>query len=822
MKISLNTIQHYIDFELPPVEELVERINKQLGGVEQVIDLAAKYSAAKIVQVVECEKHPDADRLSVCQVDDGSGELVQVVCGAPNVRAGMWAVWLPPESVVPATFGSDDEFMLGARKLRGVMSHGMLASADELDIGDAHDGILEVHPDERTPRGHAIEPGISFALVYGLDDTIIDIENKMFTHRPDLFGQLGVAREIAGIFGHGFTSPSWYSEVPAFMEAGGLEFSVFNDASEKVPRLMFASMKNVQIGPSPLWLQAALVAMGSKPINNVVDITNYTMLLTAQPVHAYDYDKVRGNTIGARFGRDGEELTLLNGKTYALHSDDIVIADGEGAIGLAGIMGGAGSEVSAGTKNILLEVATFDMYAVRKSAMRHGVFTDALTRFNKGQSAKQNDRVLQFLLTTLTDVVGARQASDVTDTGGGASDAPAHIVADTTFINSRLGLNLTEGQIGNLLENVEFRLDDGQASQFGVPFWRTDIGLAEDVVEEVGRLYGFDKLPHELPYRTATPARLNAALAANEKVRQLLKRAGGNEVLTYSFVHEQLLEKARQDSAQAFRLSNALSPSLQYYRLSLVPSLLDKVHMNIRAGYAEFLLYEIGKSHHVAEHGEDGLPKEFGRVAGVYTSQDQRDGDAYYRARRVIDFAVGELAPRAQVRYVRLDEYSGPSSAMFEQLCAPFEPKRSAVVEIDGRLAGVVGEPHQVTTAGLKLPAYTAMFELFRSALTGHDAVNYMPLSRFQSMYRDVSFVVTDSVRYEAVEQAIRATEHDDSLRVDASLVDSYQQDGSTDKTLTVRFVVTPYHRTLQSEEANDIVAAATDAVERATGARVG
>lgn len=248
----------------------------------------------------------------MCRIDDagarenverGEDGLVQVVCGAPNVHADMWAVWLPPSATVPASCSDTEPFVLSARELRGVLSQGMLAAADELAIGLMHDGIIEINADEWRPYDVEIKPGAKFAEVYGLNDTILDIENKMFTHRPDCFGQLGVAREIAGILGHKFTSPAWYLDMPRFAEASGLELEVFNDIPEKVPRAVFVAMNNVEIKPSPLWLQCSLVAMGSKPINNIVDVTNYVMLLTAQPTHAYDYDKLRGQKIGARMAR---------------------------------------------------------------------------------------------------------------------------------------------------------------------------------------------------------------------------------------------------------------------------------------------------------------------------------------------------------------------------------------------------------------------------------------------------------------------------------------------------------------------------------------
>jgi len=467
MKVSLNTIKQFIDFELPPVTELVERINQQLGGVEEVIDLAAKYKGIVIAKVVTCQPHPDSDHLHVCTIDPGDALLpssiqrlpsnyIQVVCGAPNVRAGMFVAWLPPGSTVPASYDKDPS-VLDVRKLRGIESNGMLASAAELAIGDNHEGILEIDPAEWKPTDQKIVPGADFAEVFGLDDTIIDIENKMFTHRPDCFGQLGVAREIAGILGHEFKSPDWYLRAPEFKLADQLQLTVFNEAEEKVPRFMAVAIKGVSIQPSPLWLQCALVALGSKPINNIVDVTNYVMLLTAQPLHAYDYDKLRGQTLGVRMGKPGEKLPLLNGKTYDVTPDDIVIVDGEGPVGMGGIMGGGNSEVSAATKNIVLECATFDMYTIRKTSMRHGLFTDAVTRFNKGQSPLQNPMCLQLAMQSVFDTAGGDQASDVFDLHSKLRGQPVMTV-ETQFVNDRLGLRLSGSEIAKMLQCVELIL----------------------------------------------------------------------------------------------------------------------------------------------------------------------------------------------------------------------------------------------------------------------------------------------------------------------------------------------------------------------------
>jgi phenylalanyl-tRNA synthetase beta chain len=516
-----------------------------------------------------------------------------------------------------------------------------LASPKELALSDEHEGILDIDPSEWSPLKDEIKPGAKFAHVFGFDDAVIDIENKMFTHRPDLFGQLGLAREVAGINHQKFTSPDWYKNASDVQSGSGLQLEVVNEAPELVPRLMSVAIKNIEVKPSPLWLQCELVRVGQKPINNVVDVTNYIMLLTAQPTHAYDYDKLKGNKLVARMSKPGEKLTLLNHKTYELNENDIVIADGEAPIGLAGVMGGGESEVSETTKNLVLECANFDMYNLRRSSMRHGVFTDALTRFNKGQSPLQNPNVLQLLIQSIGDVAGGEVASEVFDTWQDKErqwvHPPVPVTAD--FINERLGLELGAEEMKKLLENVEMTVEvEGDKLTVMSPFWRTDIETREDVVEEVGRLYGYDKLPLDMPQRSIKPVNKDPLLQLKDRVRQALAGAGANEILTYSFVHGNLLVSAGQNPAKAFKVSNALSPDLQYYRLSLTPSLLDKIHPNIKAGYNQLGLFEIGKGHNVDQIDGDGLPTEFEMLECVYAAADKAApaGAAYYQAQRFL------------------------------------------------------------------------------------------------------------------------------------------------------------------------------------------
>lgn len=827
MKVSLNTIKQYVDIDLT-IDELVKKINEQLGGVEEVIDLSAKYRDAIIVRVVDCDKHPDADRLSVCWVDDAGivadverddRGYVQVVCGAPNVHADMFAIWLPPRATVPSTYGTDEPFVLDARELRGVKSNGMLAAADELAIGTDHNGIIELDAAEWNPNGVTIQAGARFAEAYGLDDIIIDIENKMFTHRPDCFGQIGVAREIAGITGKRFKEPHWLETLPTFAGGEGLELTVLNEAESAVPRLMAVAIKNVTIEQSPLWLQCELIRLGSKPISNIVDITNYVMLLTGQPTHAYDYDKV-GSTLLARYATDGETVKLLNGKEYTLTSSDIVITDGEKPIGLGGVMGGADSEVSDSTTNIILECANFDMYTVRKTSMRHGLFTDAVTRYNKGQSSLQQPYILDLAIKSILDTTGGTQASAVFDVSGELS-LPEPINITVEFINARLGSKLTSADIIELLENVSISVtltsENNSFLQVEVPFWRTDLELPEDIVEEVGRLSGFESLPRELPKRSTIPAERNQGRVLKQAIRQSLSRAGANEVLTYSFVHEKTLSRAGQNPDHAFRLSNALSPDLQYYRLSVLPSLLDKVHMNIKAGYDEFALFEIGKTHTKASWNGDDLPGEYEYVDGVYAARNPQDGAAYYRARSVVERLCKDLD--IQVIFVPFDAIEG-------DMTAPFEPSRTAtVVTLQGDAIGIVGEFKQALHKAFKLPEYAAGFSLELSALSRAYALragvsSYTPLSRYPRVAEDVSLRSASSVRYSellsAVEEGVAVSGNE--LQVAITLRDLYQAEHSDTKTTTFHLEFTSFEKTLQAADVRPIV----EAIGRVAAERLG
>jgi phenylalanyl-tRNA synthetase beta chain len=856
MKVSLNLAQRYADVDLKGLnrDEIVNRLGLQLGAIEEVIDWGARYKGIVVAKVIACVDHPDSDHMHICMLDDGGvvedverdkDGLVQVVCGAPNVAAGQTVAWLAPGSTVPASYNDSELFVLGKRELRGHISNGMIGSAKELAIGDSHDGILEINVSSFESPDVAenfMKPGTPFVDLYDLDDLIIDCENKMFTHRPDCFGNIGVAREIAAISHLTFTSPEWYLNKPQFNKIADVKIDVFNDTKEKVPRIMAVAMKNVKVGPSPAWLQSALTRMGGKPINNVVDVSNFVMYLTGQPTHAYDLSKINGATIGARYAKEAEKISLLNGKTVVLNKEDIVISDQNGAVGIAGVMGGSDSEVSDATTDILLEVATFNMYVIRKTAMRHGLFTDAFTRFSKGQSPLQNDRVLAKFMKLLADITGAEQSSEVADLRSDLANQlfdrqfvhePIRITAD--FINSRLGSNLSAEEISQLLENVEMSIDsEGDELVVTAPFWRTDIELKEDIVEEVGRLYGYEKLPIVLPTRLMKPTKRNSMQDLKSAIRSSLKQAGANEVLTYSFVHGDLMRKSGVDPDKwAYHLRNAISPDLQYYRTTVIASLLDKIQMNIRADFVraddnEFALFEIGKAHAKGHESFDSddidnrtdkqkLPDEFTRLAFIFAADEKTaaakyQGSAYYEALKYLKVIMTD-----SVELIPCETNEYPVTSVYQI-------GRSACIMNNGAPMGMIGEIREDIKKKLKLPAYSAGFEIDLSIFAQMQKQNgYQPIGTYPKTQQDITFKVHASKTYEELRSTIWAelqkAHEANSYEVSMVLRDIFQKDGEETKNITFRIWLNHSHKTLKTEEVNKLLDVLSTEMKQKLGA---
>jgi len=702
MKISLNWLKKYVDIKVSDAE-LVTLIGARLVEVEGVIDETHKYDKIFVVRVVSAEKIPET-HLTLCQIDAGGDELVQVVCGAPNVREGMLAAWIAPGAVVPASVHEDAPFVIGKRRMLGKYdSNGMLAGADELDFGDDHSGIVEINPEDA-------KPGDLLAEVFELNDLILDIENKSLTHRPDCFGLIGFAREVAGILGEKFIEPdlSTVSVLGSLKEKGSLEVKIEEpDICERYTAVVLE--KHGEIKKKYLTLVDTILSKsGMRPVDPIVDATNYLMLLTGQPLHAFDYDKFvkvgksERPKIIVRLAREGEKLVLLDGKEARLNENDIVITSNDVPVALAGAMGGEATEIDENTRNVILESATFSLYNLRKTQMEHGIFSEAITRFTKGQPAYQTLKVAEICAAMLSS---GFKVVEVTDE---YSRREKEIVIEVTGdeINGLLGSKYDEKVISRTLENVGFRVKEKRGTfSIGVPEWRTDIWIKEDIIEEVGRLLGYDNILPTLP-RHQTAAQ-NKMFGLKTLVRDTLAKFGANEVLTYSFVSEKLLEKAGLSSKNSYKIINSISPDLQYIRQSIVPSLLDKAYLNQKIPFDRFALFEMNKVYR-KEWGMDAedVPVEKMRL-GFVVAERKGVGTAYYKAKKFAQEFLESLNFEAEFLPIK-DENADN---------LPFEKKRAAEIWVNGVYFGVVGEFKNSVRRNFKLAEFLAGFELDLDAI---------------------------------------------------------------------------------------------------------
>ena len=833
MKVSLNEIKKYIQIPASvTTAELLQRIGSRLVEVEGVEDWSKKYRNIYIVKVVKCEPIPDT-HLHLCQVEAGQAELVQVVCGAPNVHTGMLAVWIAPGAIVPETYG-EENFEISTRKMRGYESHGMLAAADELALGDDHAGIVEIDP-------HWAQAGDSFAEKFDLNDLILDIENKSLTHRPDCFGLIGFAREVAGILGVAFTEPAIFSEplaagaksastlaqqlaragVKSAPKADDLQVEIAD--AELCPRYAAAVLDYEQaprlkyLTPSDVFLAKA----GMRSVSPIVDLTNILMLQTGQPLHAFDYDKLAQICDGTvkivvRAARAGEELQLLDGKTISCTPNDILICAGDTPVALAGAMGGASTAIDASTQRIVLESATFSLYHLRKTQMAHGIFSEAITRFTKGQPAW----LVAPVLVAAVQQSGAQLVTAAEDYA--APESPVTIQIATGEINGLLGTHYSHQEVEETLEHVGFTVAHCEPSletpattfRITVPAWRTDVKIKEDLIEEVGRLLGYDNITPTFPQRDFAGAQGDPLFTLKSQVRQILAGdAGAHEVLTYSFVSEQLLQQVGEDPAASYQIVNSLSPELERFRQTLVPSLLAKVRPNLKAGYRDFALFELNQ---VARQGDLQSETDAGGATlqtprlrqhlAVVALQD------FYQAKAMLQLLARKLqlqlefAPVGAVQATNAPQGAAQAastpqgSAQAEQsardvkanqdamVCPPYLARqRSAVVRAHGIVLGHLGEVALSVRRRFKLEAETvAAFELDLEKLLAapRQRGQLREAAKFPSVHRDLTLQVPEATPFGQVQAML---EQSLQTAISPELLVQSEQSGQSEQRPTER-----------------------------------
>ncbi|MDR1969830.1 MAG: phenylalanine--tRNA ligase subunit beta [Candidatus Nomurabacteria bacterium] len=824
MIISLNWLKKYVDINIP-TNELVELIGSRLVEVEETIDLGEKYRGIKIVEVKSVEKIEDSDHLTKCLVWDGETET-QVVCGAPNVRAKMLAVWLPPKTVLPATF-SEEPLVLDRRKIRGIESAGMLAAMDELDFGSDHSEIVEIDP-------AMAKPGDDFAEIFGLNDTLFNIENKSLTHRPDCFGVIGFAREIAGILGQPagdfLNHPDKNNSFKDLQFGNDVKPRVTIEDTKLCSRYQAVVLDDFKEKPAKYLseMSVLLVKSGMRPISPIVDVLNYLMLLSGQPLHAFDYDKLLAAGGGeeahiiVRTAKKGEKLELLDGKTIEMDSSDIVVTSNNIPIALAGAMGGESTKVDEKTRRIGIESATFSMYNLRATQFRHGIFSEAITRFTKGQPLGLTDPVLRETVRILTNEHGMQAVSEIIDSyPEKIKNQPIEISAKR--VNELLGSNYSYGKIEKTLQNVGFEINcncgksgkcDCEFVNVTAPWWRTDIHIAEDIIEEVGRLNGFDNIPAILPQRSFTAPAPDKLGNLKSKIRQILSSAGANEVLTYSFVSEKLLASAGQNPKNSYKIINSISPELQYIRQALVPNLLEKAQENYKDGYDEFALFEINQVF-IQDEGltNEKVPKQFDDLALVMFDYEP-DKTSYYSVKKYVEKLAAGCGVKLEFQKAEL--YS-------DELY--FEPKRSAEIFMNGSRIGVIGEIKQSIARNFKIPtgarASALMINLDEALDKLNDDIQLEKSSKFPSVERDMTFQVNSDLEYAKLENLICENLTKRGLWFELVPVSIYQGDDKSTKNISFKLTFADHDKTLNGDEIATIIDEIADEVTKQFNATI-
>jgi phenylalanyl-tRNA synthetase beta chain len=732
-------------------------------------------------RVLEREQHPDADRLSVCRVSTGEGDVAQIVCGAPNVAAGQTVAVALPGAVMP------DGARLKRSKLRGVVSEGMILAEDELAIGTDHDGIMVLADD--------LKEGTPLADVLPIATDVLELE--ITPNRPDCLSIYGVAREVHAATGAQLNPPPWLDDPGTPGDVAGVTIEV--EAPDLCPRFTARLYEDVKIGPSPAWLKARLSAAGQRPINNVVDITNYVMLLTGQPLHAFDWDLVAGGHLVVRRAGENEQMTTLDDVERTLDPDVLLIADDEGPTSIAGIMGGQRSEVQPTTTRVLMEAANWNGPNLQRTSQRLGLRTEASGRFEKQLAPEITMDGQAMAAILMLELTGARLVEGTVDVGG-EGPPPQTIRLRDEKVTRLLGTEVPVGAQAELLERLEFGVHDGgdYLEVTVPPFRRNDVTREVDLIEEVARLWGLEKIPATLPAH-GTSGRLEPEQRLRRRAGDALVGLGFSEAIGWSFQSPETERKLRLD-VPAVRLRNPLSEDLSEMRTTLLGSLLTSIRNNTSRGADDVRLFEEGAVYFDRPHGREltaaetrstPLPEEQMHLAALMTGRlrpaswgDSEPPTAdFFAAKGALTTLLGAL--RVPWTVQRGEE--------------PFlHPGRSARVLVGGEDAGWLGELHPGVASEWDL-GRVAGFELDLAVVLRHAVVvpHYEDMTSFPGIRQDLAFwVPADRTAAELVEVVRGAG---GKLLRDVRVFDVYAREGQT--SLAVRLEFRASDRTLTDEE---------------------
>ena len=810
MKVSLNWIRDYV--QLPAdadLKKLAYDLTMSTVEVEDATDLGASFHDMVVGVINTIEQHPNADKLKVCKTDIG-GRVEDIVCGGSNLREGMKvAVALP--GAMCKWHGEGDLVEIKKSKLRGVDSYGMICGAVEIGLADLFPTKEEAHildlSDFDAPAGTPLADALD------LNDIILEIDNKSMTNRPDLWGHYGIAREIAALYDLPMTQfPHFDRNVE---NTSGFHVTV--EDAERCPRMTGTQIENVCVKPAPYWMQVRIWKTGMRPINALVDITNYVMLATGQPSHAYDSDHIAGHII-VRRAKAGETLTLLNGKELPLSTDDLTIADDAGIVGLAGVMGGAKDSILPTTSKVILEIANFQAAGIRRTALRYDNRTEASARYEKAIDPERCDQALDLSMQLFSDLYPEMKVTGLVD------EYPRHlkqaeIDVPLSWLERRLGKRLSPDEIKHKMELLGYSITfNGDNMHVVVPTWRStgDVSIQADIMEEVARMYGYENFEAE-PITTTFDGAINQLDKDLERrIKEYLAiRCGMQEIFTYPWMEESYVNAVLQSTEGILSLSTPPSPAERFVRSSLLPNLCKAVVKNERY-FDEFSIFETAQVFRDENYTSpydprEKLPSQRKNVAGAFATTDKDITALFRKAKGVVEMMA---------RYVHMEALT------FKQTEKPVWADNVVWLNIyrgDEKVGDLALLAKKVSMAcGIK-NMNVMLFQLDQDSLVPLKSRTntFTHLAEYPMTDYDISLLVDGSVQWKDVAQTVRGIKSE--LLHGAAFVDEYRgkQVPAGKKSLTLRLAIGSKDKTLTSAEIEEVASGVLNKIAKRFGAEL-
>lgn len=786
MLISNEWLKEYVTIN-DSVSNLAERITRTGIEVDDLIDYTKDIKNLVVGFVKSKEKHPDADKLNVCQVDIGEDEPVQIVCGAPNVDAGQYVIVAKVGGRLPGGI------KIKRAKLRGERSEGMICSLQEMGISSNY--VPKTFESGIYVFSEAQVPGTDALQALYLDDQVMEFD--LTPNRADALSMIGTAYEVAALYNTKMTKPDTTSNELELSANDELTVTIENE--DKVPYYSARVVHDVTIEPSPIWMQARLIKAGIRPINNVVDISNYVLLEYGQPLHMFDQDAIGSQQIVVRQANEGEKMTTLDDTERELLTSDIVITNGQTPIALAGVMGGDFSEVKEQTSNIVIEGAIFDPVSIRHTSRRLNLRSESSSRFEKGIATEFVDEAVDRACYLLQTYANGKVLKDRVSSGElGAFITPIDITADK--INRTIGFDLSQNDIVTIFNQLGFDTEiNDDVITVQVPSRRKDITIKEDLIEEVARIYGYDDIPSTLPvFDKVTSGQLTDRQYKTRMVKEVLEGAGLDQAITYSLVSKEDATAFSMQQRQTIDLLMPMSEAHASLRQSLLPHLIEAASYNVARKNKDVKLFEIGNVFFA--NGEGELPDQVEYLSGILTGdyvvnqwQGKKETVDFYLAKGVVDRVSEKLNLEFSYRRADIDG---------------LHPGRTAEILLENKVVGFIGELHPTLAADNDLKR-TYVFELNFDALMAVSVgyINYQPIPRFPGMSRDIALEVDQNIPAADLLSTIHA--HGGNILKDTLVFDVYQGEHleKGKKSIAIRLNYLDTEETLTDERVSKVQA---------------